>query len=91
MFTGAYSRDQDINDKFVLESICSLLNGKYIVIGKNDDTIYFEKWRFFEKDRGIAVQLNDDTPINIEFLVKVEKLSEKGWYYYEADYEKDRQ
>ena len=91
MFTGATARYQEIDDKTVIESLNRLLNTrKYIVIGKSDNTVFFQKWRFLEKDRGIAVPVNKEEPPLVEFLIKSEPLSENGWYYYEADYEEHR-
>lgn len=91
MFTGASTRYQKIDDKTALESLNRILsNRKYIVVGKSNNTVFFEKWRFLEKDRGIAVSVNkEDSPL-VEFLIKSEPLSEIGWYYYEADYEEYR-
>ena len=91
MFTGANTSYQKIDDTTVQESLNRLLNNnKYIVIGKDNDTVFFQKWEFLEKDRGIAVPINKEkTPI-VEFIVKSEELSEEGWYYYEADYEAQR-
>ena len=91
MFTGANTRYQEIDNKTVLESLKKLLNnGKYNVVGKNGNTVFFQKWSFLEKDRGIAVSVNkEDLPL-VEFLINSEHLSEIGWYYYEADYEEYR-
>lgn len=89
MFTGANTRYQKIGDETVMDSLKRLLkNKKYKVVGKNNNTIFFQKWRFLEKDRGIAV--DEDGPILVEFLIKSEPLSETGWYYYESDYEEYR-
>lgn len=89
MFTGASTRYQKIDDKTVMESLKRLLKNKmYKIVGKNNNTIFFQKWRFLEKDRGIAV--NEEGPILVEFLIKSEPLSETGWYYYESDYEEYR-
>lgn len=91
MFTGAYTRLQKIDDETVLEALNSLLNsGRYETIGKNFNTVFFQKWSFIEKDRGIAVPINQNDKPLVEFLVHSEPLSEKGWYYYEADYEEYR-
>lgn len=91
MFTGANTSYQKIEDTAVLKSLNRLLKTKkYIRVGKNDNTVYFEKWRFIEKDRGIAVPVNKENQPVVEFLIKSEPLSEIGWYYYEADYEEYR-
>ena len=91
MFTGADSRYQKIDDKTTLECLNRLLNNKkYIVIGKSYNTIFFQKWRFLEKDRGIAVSVNKGELPVVEFMVESEMLSETGWYYYASDYEEFR-
>ncbi len=91
MFTGAHTRHQEIDDNQVLKALKRLLNnGKYEIIGKSHNTVYFQKWSFGEKDRGIAVSVNENEKIWVEFLIKSEPLHDFGWYYYEADYEKDR-
>ena len=91
MFTGAYTRHQKIEDATVLECLNNLLNsGNYSVVGKSEGTVFFQKWRFREKDRGIAVPINKGELPIIEFLIRSEMLSENGWYYYEADYEEYR-
>ena len=91
MFTGAYTFYQKIDDKTVLKSLKRLLNNKnYTAIGKNGNTVFFEKWNFLQKERGIAVSVNKKEPPSVEFLIKSEPLSEIGWYYYEADYEEYR-
>ncbi len=89
MFTGANTGYQKIENKAVYALLKELLK-KYIVIGKNNNTVFFQKWRFLEKDRGIAVVINKDEYPSIEFLVESEPLPEAGWYYYEADYEEYR-
>lgn len=88
MFTGANTHYQKIENETVLKSLNRMLkNKKYKVIGKNDNTVFFQKWRLLEKDRGIAVSINKEEPPLVEFLINSETLSEFGWYYYEADYE----
>ncbi len=92
MFTGADSSQQDIESEIAIKSLKLILkkrNFKRIV--KNDNTVYFEKWVFVEKSRGLAFVLNNEQKPVVEYLVKSEKLTVNGWYYYESDYEKWRQ
>lgn len=91
MFTGANSSQQDIESEIVIKSIKRILkkrNFKRIV--KNDNTVYFEKWVFVEKSRGLAFVSNNEQKPVVEYLVKSKKLTVDGWYYYESDYEKWR-
>ena len=91
MFTGAYTRDKEIEDEAVIKSLNRIFGKRgYRVIGKNDNTIFFQEWAFLEKNRGIAYSINgEDKPV-VEFLIKLEALSEDGWFYYEANYEEFR-
>ena len=91
MFTGANTYDKRIEDDAVIKSLNRLFEKQgYHVIGRNDNTVFFQKWSFLEKDRGIAYSINGkDKPV-VEFLIKLETLSENGWYYYEADYNEYR-
>lgn len=91
IFTGAKTGYQKIDDTEVLYSLRKLLtNRNYVMIGKDNNTVFFKKWNYFEKDRGVAFSINKETVPSVEFLVKYEPLSEDGWYYYEADYEEYR-
>ena len=91
MFTGAKTRDKEIEGEAVIKTMNRLVRKRgYRVIGRNDNTIFFRKWDFFEKERGIAFSINGEDPPQIEFLVKLEALSEQSWFYYEADYEEFR-
>lgn len=91
MFTGADTRNKKIEDEMVVKALDRLLKKRgYHVIGKNDNTVFFQKWAMLEEDRGIAYSINGEDKPSIEFLTKLEPLSENGWYYYEADYNKWR-
>ncbi len=86
MFTGANTGNIIIEDKNVQGAIEFLLTKrKYRAIGKDGNTIYFQKWVMLENERGIAYCIDVDKP-SIEFLTKTESLSEDKWYYYEANY-----
>ncbi|MBQ6701932.1 MAG: hypothetical protein IJN17_03155 [Clostridia bacterium] len=79
--------EQKIEDKTVIKALENLLDGrKYVSVGKSENTVFFEKWRFGERARGIAVPVNKNLKPVVEFLVNYELLSKEGWYYYEADY-----
>lgn len=91
IFTGAGTRYQKIENASVIEVLDRLLSwGGYNRITKSNQTIIFEKWDWFEMDRGIAYPLCEENQPVVEFLIKAEPLSESGWYYYEADYEEYR-
>ncbi len=91
MFTGHVTDDQKIDDKAVLKALKRLLKyGKYKEVRKSYDTVVFEKWHFFEQERGIATPVDKEKLPVVEYLILSEPLSEKGWYYYQADYEEWR-
>jgi len=91
IFTGAYTGFQKITDEAILDTISKILNNKkYKLIGKSHNTVYFQKWSFAGADCGIATPLDEEKLPYVEFLIKSEPLSERGWYYYDADYETSR-
>jgi len=80
--------NKTINDEKVVKAFTQLFEKRgYSVISKNGNTIYFQKWtRGADLGIGIAYSINgEDKPI-LDFLTKLEPLSEKNWYFYEADY-----
>lgn len=80
--------DTRIEDENVVKAIKHLLDKrKYIAIEKVDNTIYFLKWkRLSDFESGIAYSINKKYEPQLPYLTKLEELSEKGWYYYESDY-----
>ena len=75
------------------ETIISALDYLFIKQGfdeivKYDNTIYFQRWTRYSGSfsSGITYSTNEKTQPTIQYLTKLEPLSEKGWYYYEADY-----
>ena len=55
------------------------------VIGKMNNTIYFQMWSSLDEGRGIAYSMDDSEP-KLQFLTSIEKLKVENWYYYEEDY-----
>lgn len=91
MFTGAHTRDVEITDEDVLDSVKALLNrGGYNIIGRNGNTVYFESWSLNSRSRGIAFSLDKSATPYVDFIVESEPLSVNGWYYYRTDYEESR-
>ena len=77
-----------IKDQKVVDDLKTLFEEKgYEVIGKNNNTIYFQKWsRGADLGIGLAYLIDLDANSDLEFLVKLEPLLEKNWYFYESDY-----
>lgn len=77
-----------IDDDLVLEAIVRLLNERgYSVIGKEQNTIFFQKWRSgADLSIGIAYSINDNDEPMLPHLTKLESLSESGWYFYEENF-----
>lgn len=88
MYVG---HNKKIEDEAVIKAIKRLFKKRgYKAIGKESNTIYFEKWGLGEDRHGIAYSINgEDEPV-LQFLVKLEPLSEAGWYYYNDNYKKYR-
>ena len=88
---NAYNTKKEVtNQRAVasLDKIFNELNFKYVT--KYNNTTCFVKWEWGERRLGIAYVINDiETPI-IDFLIELQPLSEQGWYYFEADYNKWR-
>ena len=56
----------------------------YSIIGKENNTIYFQRWANLKYGRGIAYSIDGKEPI-LEYLIKAEPLSISNWYYYEEE------
>ena len=58
---------------------------------KEDDTINFRLWTFYDgREKGLAYSPNDKVPL-VQFITEYELLDgETDWYYYVSDYEKCR-
>ena len=90
LFTSA-NRNVKIEDEAVVNAIERLYKKRgYKTIGRDNNTIFFEKWAFLEKNRGVAFSINGEDKPAVEFLTELMPLSEDGWYYYESDYEEYR-
>ena len=88
MFTGLETRDVNIEDRTVAEAIYRLFEKRgYKGINRDGNTISFLKWtRLMDFGSGIVYSINrEDEPV-LQYLTKIEPLSENGWYYYEEDY-----
>ena len=59
----------------------------YKGIGRDGNTIYFVRWtRLMDFGAGIAYSVNGKDEPELDFVTKLEPLSEDGWYFYEEDY-----
>ena len=79
---GSYIK---IDNKIVIESIDYLKKHGYSVIDKENNAICFQRWSNLDCGRGIAYSINGSEPI-LQFLTKIEQLSDPNWYYYETDF-----
>jgi hypothetical protein len=63
---------------------------KYSHIGRNGNTVYFQRWAGLKyKSKGIAFAI-DGGPLELEDLVRQELLGEANWHYYETNYAETR-
>lgn len=73
-----------IEDADIVKAIAYLKRNGCSVIIRDEETIQFQMWANLDSGRGIAYSINGEKPV-IEFLTKLEPLSENNWYYYEED------
>lgn len=74
-----------INETEVVTAINTLKKRGYSVIGKDGNTIHFQRWSNLDNGRGVAYSVNGNEP-TLQFLTKLEPLTEPNWYYYEENY-----
>ena len=77
----------DPEDESIKEAMEYLLQRrKYGLIKAGNGCFEFQVWATLNKGCGIAYSYDNEEPY-IEFLTKLEPLSEKGWYYYVSDFD----
>lgn len=69
----------------VVEAVDRLKKRGYQGFTKNGCTIDFQRWSNLDCGRGIAYSIDGSEP-TLQFLTKIEPLSEPNWYYYECDF-----
>lgn len=74
-----------IESKDIIEAIEKLKKRGVEVISKEGNTVYFQLWSGLDDGRGVAYSIDGSPPI-LQFLTRLEPLSELNWYYYEEDY-----
>ena len=86
MTVSSFVHKNNITDEYIISCIDFLQdqNG-YSVIGKDNNTIYFQIWSNVDSGRGFSYSVDSKEPV-LPFLTKLEKLQENNWYYYEEDY-----
>lgn len=75
----------EISDEETIQSIKKLMRRGCDVIGKENNSIYFQMWSTLDKGSGFIYSTNDDAP-QMQFLTKLEVMSVSNWYYYEEDF-----
>lgn len=81
----ADGQDKTIKNEDIINTFNQLKKIGYIVFGKQGQTIYFQRWSNLDNGRGIACSINGEKP-QFQFLTKLERFSEKNWYYYEKNF-----
>ncbi len=74
-----------IDDIEVATTINTLKKRGYSVIGRDGNTIHFQRWANLDNGCGIAYSINGNEP-TLQFLTKLEPMTEPNWYYYEENY-----
>lgn len=84
--------EREISDDKVSSAISQLIDGKkYHSISKRGDTIKFLQWKAIRDiGCGIAYSTNKSDKPDVSYVTELIPLSEDGWYYYVADYERWR-
>ena len=82
----------EIADEEVMAAVNNLLkNGEYIQIIKIGNTISLLQWcGTRDIECGIAYSINRTDAPDVQFMTTVVPITEDGWYYYIADYNKWR-
>jgi len=74
-----------VDDPTVINAIKVLLKRKGSVIGKDGNTIHFQRSTVFRDfGSGVVYSIDGNEP-TLQYLTKLEPLSEPNWYYYEED------
>jgi len=60
-------------------------------MSKGGNAVHFERWSMMEHGSGIVYSIDgtiitDGDRSGLDYLTRLEPLSEPGWYYYEEDY-----
>ena len=76
-----------IENNAVSEAIRKLFDYGYVSITKRNNCIVFDRWGSKVRSYGIVYSIDGRTPSesSFTFLTYIERLSEKGWYYYIED------
>ena len=81
-----FNTSEEITDDSVLAAINELMTERgYSAITKDGQTISFRRWSIKDSSSGIAYSA-DGSELQIDFLTRVEPLSEENWYYFESFY-----
>ena len=74
-----------IDNEYVLGALNHLFQDGYGIISKSNDNIIFLIWSTRNHGRGIVYSIYGNTPTEsdgLDFLIRIEPLSEEGWYFY---------
>lgn len=91
-----FNINPDNLDKFIAEgtkeheAVEKLFDAKYRLIGRSENTLYFQKYATLDCGKGIMHALDGELPY-MQFLTDAKEFSDDDWYYYEDDYNKWRQ
>ena len=81
---GEYEKTSDFKIRATMFML--FLKG-YDEIGKNDTTVYFQRWYDgFEQFRGYALSLDKSGEIAVDFVVDQKQMPRENWYLYYDDY-----
>jgi len=86
---GVYVEVEDYNARNAMDL---LLRRGYQTITKDGNFIILLRWRNMDNGRGIVYSIDRTQPNEsvLPFLIRLEPLSEEGWFYYEEDFNEFR-
>jgi len=91
MMSVDYTGDIKIEDTDILRAVATLMVRGYQHMDKTGNAVHFERWSMMEHGGGIAYSIDgtiitDGDRSGLDFLTRLEPLSEPDWYYYEVNY-----
>ena len=77
--------DDNSSKEELTEISKKLYDRGYEILSKNDTCVSYQKWSNLDAGRGFVYSYNGTEP-SLLFMTKLIPLNEKGWYYYEEDF-----
>ena len=89
IYAGGYGHI-NIDELQVVNALITLFNNGYQTISKDQNSIQFQRSSTLDFGNGIVYSISGRKP-QLQYLTKLEPLSESNWYYYEENVNESRQ